>query len=183
MLGRVLSVAVMVLVFLMVAGAANIAEGQDFTHGTIAVAMGGGSVEDVAFEGGAFGDATFSFFVGYDKMGNLKGSFFVKRVFLASGVRAAISTEITDLRVQQGDCTWVTMSGIAKFKATWVPKPLPDHTFTLEAWDCDSLDDGVDMIWFEVRRPNGNTRPALSLEAPTALDGGNVMIPYPYDIP
>ncbi|MEJ2695982.1 MAG: hypothetical protein P8013_04975 [Candidatus Sulfobium sp.] len=183
MLGRIVSAAGIVFVFFMAAATADIAEGKDFTHGTVVVAMGGGSIEDVAFQTGQSGDATFSFFVGYDKMGNLKGSFFVKRVFLASGARAAISTEITDLAVQQGDCTWVTMSGVARFKATWVPKPVPDHTFTLEAWNCDSLDDGVDMIWFEVRRPNGSSRPALSLEAPTALNGGNVMIPYPYDLP
>lgn len=178
MLTRIVSVAGIVLVFFMVAGAVNIAEAGD--PGTVVVAMGGGSLQDVAFSGDdVYGDATFSFFVGYDKKGNLKGSFFVKRVSIAKGVRAAISTEITDLEVEQEGhgCPWMTMSGNAVFKAYWDPKGEPGYTFTLEAWDCDSRGKGADMILLTV-----DGRPALTLVDPTVLDGGNIMIPYPDDL-
>ena len=178
MRGTVLAIG-MVLMVLTLAGTAAVAEAGG--NGTTVVAVGGGSVEDAMFQTGVTGDATFSFFAAYDKHGELKGSFFTKRVFTGGGARAAMSTEITDLRVEQGECAWVMMEGVATFKATWVAKPIPDHTFTIEALDCDGQDN--DMVWFEVRRPNGNSRGAVSLDDFTEVEGGSIMILYPYNLP
>ncbi|MEJ2314765.1 MAG: hypothetical protein P8Y85_08370, partial [Nitrospirota bacterium] len=171
----------MVLMVFAITGTAAVSEAGD--GGTTVVAVGGGSVEDAWFQTGVMGDATFSFFAAYDKHGELKGSFFSKRVFPGGGARATMSTEITNLEVEQGECAWMMMEGVATFKATWVAKPIPDHTFTLEALDCDGQDDGADMVWFEVRRPNGNSRGAVSLDDFTEVDGGSIMILYPYNLP
>jgi hypothetical protein len=176
--GTILAVSMVLAVFIF-AGTAAVSEAGD--GGTTVVAVGGGSVEDAWFQTGVMGDATFSFFAAYDKHGELKGSFFSKRVFPGGGARATMSTEITNLEVEQGECAWMRMEGVAMFKATWVGKPLPDHTFTLEALDCDGQDN--DMVWFEVRRPNGNSRGAVSLADFTEVEGGSIMILYPYNLP
>lgn len=161
--------------------AATIAIADEDDKGMTVVAAGGGSAEDVLFQNGQVGDTTFSFFAGYDKNGDLKGSFFAKRVFQGEVTRTTISTEITDLEVGQDDCVWMRMEGIATFKARWISGRSPDNTFTLEAWDCDG--DGIDMIWFEVRNSvGGNVRTAVSLADFTEVDSGNILIlPYVFE--
>lgn len=186
MAGRIAGILGMLLVFFVVVGTANIAEGRDFDHGAVMVAVGGGYVEDALFQNEQYYDATFSFFAGLDKWGNVRGSLVFKRATDTGGTSVVISTEITDLQVVQDGCTMIHMEGIAKFKPVWNPtsgpgrRPLTDHTFTLEAWDCDG---GPDQIWFELRYPNGNPRSGMSFADYTPVDvaGGHVMIPYPDD--
>jgi hypothetical protein len=186
MAGKIAGVAGMLLVFFMVAGTANIAEGRDFDHGAVMVAVGGGYIEDALFENDNYYDATFSFFAGLDKWGNARGSLVFKRFTDAGKPNVVISTEITDLQVVQDDCTMIHMEGYAKLKPLWITdtgrRPLPNHTFTLDAYDCDG---SPDQIWFQLRYPNGNTRGGMSLDyyTPTDVAGGHVMIPYPDDLP
>lgn len=195
MAGRTASVAGMLLVFFVLVGTVNIAEGRDFEHGAVMVAVGGGYIEGARLQTAetTYGGATFSFFVGLDKLDSLKGSLVIKRV-TDGGARAVMSTEITNLQVGLDDgCTWMEMVGNAKFKPAWGTNrspnlgDRPNHTFTLDAWDCD---DGADWIWFEVRRSNGNSRGAMSLYKtddtppvlyPAPVAGGHIMIPYPVD--
>lgn len=186
LVGRIAGIACMSLAFFMATGAANIAAGRDFEHGAVMIAVGGGSIEEAYFQTGVYGDATFSFFVGLDNAGNLRGSLFFKRVF-DGGARAVISTEITDVQVVVDECTWIHVEGKAGFKISWGTNRNPfnenhaNHTFIFEAWDCDN---GPDQIWFELARPNnGTTRPGMSLEGPADVTGGHVMVPLPVDFP
>jgi hypothetical protein len=188
MASRIAGIAGASLVFLMAAGTPNITEGRDFEHGAVMVGVGGGYIEDALFQNGNEYDATFSFFAGLDKWGNVRGSLVFKRINKSGKPGVVISTEITDLQVTQDVCPWIHMEGIAKFKAYWNPqsvpgrRPLRDHTFTLDAFDCD---DGADQIWFELRYPGGGPRPGMSLwdYTPVDLASGHVMIPYPDDLP
>jgi len=181
------SIAGMSLVVLMAAGSTNIAEGQDIEHGAVMVGVGGGYIEHAHFQSDNYFDATFSFFAGLDKWGNVKGSLVFKRINDDGKPGVVISTEITELRVEQDVCPWIHMEGIAKLKAYWNPQsvpgrsPLRDHTFTLDAYDCD---DGADQIWFELRYPSGSPRPGMSLwnYTPVDLASGHVMITYPEDL-
>jgi hypothetical protein len=170
--------AVVAVMLFMVAVTVHIAAGNGPERGMVMVAAGGGAIDDAEFIGGV-GDATFSFFAGYDKKGNLKGSFYFKRLYPTVGVRAIKSTEITDIQTgTDGIGTWVMMTGFGDFMPTWTTEHVPEHPFTLIAWDLDSSGEGVDMIWVEIRRPypNGTVRPAVSLLEPTEITGGNVLI-------
>ncbi len=144
-------------------------------NGTTVVAVGGGSVEGLfnPYEP-ILAEATFSFFAGTHKNGDYKGNFVLKRVFTGDGVRGVKSTEITFVEVGEDDTgRWVIMEGIADLMATWTSNRPPGHLFRLQAWDGN---DGFDMIWFEVRRPDDSIRPALTLVGITELKGGNIMI-------
>jgi hypothetical protein len=166
----------------------------------VVLGMGGGSLKGAVFNNeptaenpnAHYGDATFSFFAGFDKRGNLKGSVFFKRLYPGrlyesgrSGTRAVVSTEITALDWGfDDDCPWVRMEGLATFHFTWGSKPVRDHNFAVEVWDCDAVGEGPDVIWFQLRRPDdpgppvvpGTERPAVTLKNDTELTGGNIMI-------
>jgi len=144
-------------------------------NATHVVAVGGGSVEGIFNpDNPIIADANFSFFAGYDKNGDPKGNFVLKRVFTGAGVRGVKSTDITYIEVGVDSIgRYVQMEGIADFEATWTNERPPGHLFFLQAWD---VDDGIDMIWFEVQRPNGSTRPAITLVEASELSGGNIMI-------
>lgn len=188
MMTRIAAIMTMVTMSFLVAGAAATAEAGN--PGMVVLATGGGSIEDAPFNrGGAEDDATFSFHVGYDKHGKLKGSLFYKRVYPGAGVRAVKSTEITYYDVGFDVCPWVEMRGRATVHATWVNKPILGEYFDVIAWDCDGVSDVPDMIWFGEYRsecadlenyPEAcNWRPALTLFdyfEPTGLAGGNIMI-------
>jgi len=177
MLRKLIVIVSFLAVSFLIVGSAAVAEAGD--PGMVMVAMGGGSLDDALFDSGNTSDATFSFFAGYDKNGKLKGSFFFKRVYPSQGVRAVVSTEITDIQVGFDGCPWVTMTGKMTLHATWVNKPIRDESFAVKAWDCNGLDDAPDMIWFGVYRDDylTNERPALTLAEPSALEGGNIRIP------
>jgi len=68
---------------------------------------------------------------------------------------------------------WVIIEGYAIWMPPWNNDKLPNHTFRLQAWD---VDDNIDMIWFEVRNPNGGTRVGATLVTETELKGGNIMV-------
>lgn len=144
-------------------------------NATHVVGVGGGSVEANFNPGNpTMAKANFSFFAGYDKNGDPNGNFVLHRVFTGDGVRGVKSTEITYVDVGEDiNGRYVIMEGIADFEATWTNARLPDHTFRLQAWDGD---DGIDMILFEVRRPDATLRPAVTLVEASALRGGNIMI-------
>lgn len=145
------------------------------TRGANVVAVGGGAVEAL-FNPNTPTTATanFSFFAGYDKNGEPKGNFVLKRVFPGDGVRGVKSTEITYVDVGEDSIgRYVIMEGIADFEATWTSNRPPGHLFTLQAWDSD---DGIDIIWFEVRRPDSTLRPAVTLVENSVLRNGNIMI-------
>jgi hypothetical protein len=142
------------------------------------VAVGGGSLEDAQLIS-VIDDETFSFFVGYDKKGNLKGNFYAKRVIADRGQVAVKSTEITDLQFgTENGSSWVMMTGLADFMPAWSIGHNPGHRFTLIAWDNDSAGNGPDTIWFQVQRPYPDpyVRPAISLLDYTEVDGGNILI-------
>jgi hypothetical protein len=144
-------------------------------RGMVVVAMGGGSLKDALFNNStsSTGDATFSFFAGYDKHGNFKGHVSFKRLYPGVGVKANVSTEITNLQGGIQGCPWVRMEGIATHHAPWADKPIRNEKFELEAWDCEGIDD---VIWFRAMTEGYSERPALTLYEPTDLTGGNVMI-------
>ena len=161
--------------FLALATTATIAVGNG--TGMTPLAMGGGSVEDAIFQGGAEEEVTFSFFAGYDRNGNYEGSFHFRRGYPDGGVSVVLSTEITNIVIDMDDgCQVMTMDGIAKLIPNWAPKPAPGQKFTLFVWDCDSYGGAPDMIWFEVKRPNDNLRPGLSLEERPFIVKGNILI-------
>ena len=153
----------------------NQVAGPESTRGTNVVAVGGGSVEALFNPNSPILDrANFSFFAGYDKNGDYKGNFVLKRVFPADGVRGVKSTEITYVEVGEDSIgRYVIMEGIADWAATWTSARPPGHLFSLQAWD---IDDGIDMIWFEVQRPDQSLRPAVTLVDNSELRGGNIMI-------
>lgn len=163
----------------LAAGAAATAVAGD--PGMVVLAMGGGSIRDALFNPYApiEADATFSLYAGYDKHGNFKGHFSFKRVYPGSGVRAVISSEITELEWGFDECPWVRMSGEMTLHATWVNKPIRPEYFTVQAWDCEGVVDLPDMIWFGTYRDEArtNVRPALTLVEPTEISGGSIMIP------
>jgi len=170
-----------VLAALSIFGAVVAATAEAGNPGMVVVATGGGSIGEALFAGGNTDDATFSLHVGYDKHGELKGHFFFKRVYPGEGVRAIVSTEITDLELAFDDdygCPWVRMEGRMTLHATWVNKPIRDEYFAVEAWDCEGIDGAPDMIWFGVYtdKIGGYDRPALTLSGPTDLANGNIMI-------
>jgi hypothetical protein len=146
--------------------------------GMVVLATGGGAVDEALFASGNTGDATFSLHVGYDKHGELKGHFFLKRVYPGAGVRAVVSTEITDYKLGFDVCPWVRMEGRVTHHANWAKKPIRGEYFAVEAWDCDGIDDLPDMIWFGVYRTEevNSKRSALTLSELTDLANGNIMI-------
>jgi hypothetical protein len=176
MMSRLAAMAGLVTVaFLIAWPSATVDAGEP---GMIAVAMGGGSLDDALFNSTTTptGDATFSVFIGYDKHGEFKGTFHFKRLYRGEGVRAIISTEITDFEEGFDTCPWARMAGTATLHATWVPKPIRGEKFEVEVWDCDGLE-VPDMIWWQVRRgTNDSERPALTLYEATELTGGNIMV-------
>ena len=181
MLGRTIVVVTIAAVFFTLAGVPNTAEGGNSTRGMVVVGLGGGFLDEAMFINN-IGEATFSFFGGYDKKGNFKGSFFAKRLIADAGIVSVKSTEITDVQVEiygSGEDTYacMTMTGIADFMPTWSNQHFPRHTFTLYACDYDSFGDGIDTIWFEVLRSDGYVRPAISLSEYCELKGGNILIP------
>lgn len=160
--------------FLLIAGA--VVAG----NGAVPVGAGGGSIRGAFFNSGTEGDATFSFFAGYDKHGESTGSFMMKRVYPGKGVRLVVSTEVTDVEVGSDDvCPYVKMAGRTALHAGWVDYPQERREyFFLQAWDCDGIEGFEDMVWFGVYRnlgdpakdPDGdpnsywpNDRPALTL--------------------
>ena len=174
MLSRAVTLVSLVVMFFLVAGAPMRAEAGN--RGMVVVAMGGGSIEDALFDSNQTGDATFSFFTGYDKRGKLKGSFFFKRVYPGEGVRAVVSTEITYLDWGADECPWVYIEGLMTLHAYWANKPIRGENFAVKAWDCDGIDAVSDMIWFGVYRQDYSERPALTLFEATDLASGNIMI-------
>jgi len=99
-----------------VAGTGNIAAASD--TGMIPVDMGGGSVVDATFQGGAAEKVTFSFFAALDKDGNPDGSFHVRRGFPDGKVSIDLSTGITSIEPvivdEENGCAVMSMTGIAK---------------------------------------------------------------------
>ncbi|MEJ2314767.1 MAG: hypothetical protein P8Y85_08380 [Nitrospirota bacterium] len=173
--GTILAVSMVLAVFTLT-GTAAVAEAGD--KGMTMVAVGGGSLDEAMFINNS-GDATFSFFCGYDKRGNLKGNFFAKRLIPDAGFVSVKSTEITDIQVGTDAIgPWVMVTGLADFMPTWSNQHHPSHRFTLIAWDIDGYDEGVDMIWFQVQRPypDDYVRPAISLLEEWEVAGGNIMI-------
>jgi len=166
------------MVSLLLVGAAVPAIAGD--PGMVVLATGGGSIDDALFNPyvPTEADATFSLHAGYDKNGELKGHFSFKRVYPGVGVRAVISSEITELEWGFDECPWVEMSGVMTLHATWVNKPIRPEYFTVRAWDCEGVDDSRDFIWFATYRDQARTdmRPALTLFEPAELSGGNIMI-------
>jgi len=148
--------------------------------GMVVLAMGGGSIEGALFNPNAplEADATFSLVAGYDNNGRLKGHFAFKRVYPGQGVRAVISSEITELAWGFDECPWLDMSGVMTLHATWVNKPIRPQYFTVRAWDCEGVGDALDMIWFATYRDEAHTnvRPALTLAEPADVSRGNIMI-------
>ena len=161
------------LAFLLTAATATAEAGDP---GMVVVANGGGSIQDALFNTDATSDATFSLSAGYDKHGKLKGHFFFKRVYPGSGVRAVVSTEITDIEINSIGCPWVRMTGMMTHHANWAKKPIRNEKFEVEAWDCDEADGAPDLIWFRITRANDRERPALTLKEPTELAHGNISI-------
>jgi hypothetical protein len=182
MLNRLTHMASRAAAFTLLLFAAVPAQAGD--PGMVMVAVGGGSVEGaitttnspVAF------DATFSFHVGYDKHGEFKGSFHFKRVFPGSGVRAVMSTEITDFQSafdEVAQCPWVRMSGTMTLHKTWGDrKPNRGEYFAVEAWDCEGVEGMSDMIWIGTYTDEALTidRGALTFQYPVDLAAGNIMI-------
>ena len=174
----------MAVLFLAVAGTDNVAAASD--RGMIPVAMGGGSVVEATFQGGAEEEVTFSFFAGYEKDGNPAGSFHFRRAYPDGKVSVVLSTEITGIEPvivdEENGCSVMSMTGIAKLIPGWktdTPRnPRQGQQFTLVVEDCDGYSDDTvtDMIWFEVRYPNGNVRPGLSLEEHLFAVNGNIQI-------
>lgn len=167
-----------VVVTLLAAGVAASAGAGD--SGMVVLAMGGGAIRDALFNPNSpiEDDATFSLHAGYDRNGEFKGHFSFKRVFPGQGVRAVISSEITELDWGFDECPWILMSGVMTLHATWVNHPIRPEYFTVQAWDCDGVDDAPDMIWFATYRDEARTnmRPALTLVEPAELTGGSIMI-------
>lgn len=153
----------------------NEVAGPQAMHVQNVVAVGGGSVEALFNPNSPIlAKANFSFFASYDKNGEPKGNFVLKRVFTGDGVRGVKSTEIMYVDVGEDSIgRYVIMEGIADWEATWTNARPPDHTFRLQAWD---IEDGIDMIWFEVRRPNESLRPAATLVDNSELRNGNIMV-------
>ena len=172
----------MALLLLAVAGTGNVIAGNGM--GMTPVAMGGGSIEDSKFQSGAEEAVTFSFFAGYDKDGNPAGSFHFRRGNTNGKVDVVLSTEITDIEADLDDngCAAVEMTGIAKLIPRWktdTPRnPRQQQLFTLVVEDCSnySNETDTDMIWFEVKYPNGNVRRGLSLEEHLFAIKGNILI-------
>jgi hypothetical protein len=171
-------IAVLALTF---AATANIAAGSD--TGMDVVAMGGGAIDSVTFQSGMIEDVTFTFFAGYDKDRKPEGSFHFKRGYTGESttgkISAVLSTEISSIETEFDDekgCPSLTMTGIAKLIAHWRNKPALGEKFTLKVWDCDGYSDATDMIWFEIRRPNDNVRPGLTLLEPAMVLKGNILI-------
>ncbi|MGD2128168.1 MAG: hypothetical protein PVJ33_16415 [Lysobacterales bacterium] len=162
----------------LAAGAATTAVAGD--PGMVVLAMGGGSIDDALFNPNSpiAAEATFSLHAGYDKHGEFKGHFSFKRVYPGHGVRAVISSEITEMDWGFDECSWVRMSGEMTLHATWVNQPIRPEYFTVEAWDCDGVPGASDMIWFGTYRDEARTnmRPALTLVESAELSGGNIMI-------
>ncbi|MEK6196440.1 MAG: hypothetical protein N2F24_19690 [Deltaproteobacteria bacterium] len=171
-----LTLAILAALSIFVAVVAATAEAGN--RGMVVVATGGGSIDEALFASGNAGDATFSLHVGYDKHGELKGHFFLKRVYPGAGVRAVVSTEITHFELGFDVCPWVRMEGRMTLHATWVNKPIRGEYFAVEAWDCEGIDDVPDMIWFGIYRTEevDSARSALTLSDPTELANGNIMI-------
>jgi len=148
--------------------------------GMVVLVSGGGAIRDALFNPNTpiESDATFSLHAGYDKDGKLKGHFTFKRVFPGQGVRAVISSEVTELDWGFDECPWVAMSGVITLHATWVSAPIRPEYFTLQAWDCDGVDDAPDRIWFATYRDEAltNMRPALTLAEPAEISGGGITI-------
>ncbi len=148
--------------------------------GTVVLVFGGGVIRDALFNPYTpiEDDATFSLHAGYDKNGDLKGHFSFKRVFPGQGVRAVISSEITELDWGFDECPWVAVSGVMTLHATWTNKPIRPEYFTVQAWDCEGVDDAPDLIWFATYRDEARTnmRPALTLAEPAELSGGSIVI-------
>lgn len=152
--------------------------------GMVVVAMGGGSVEGAisTTENPVAFDATFSFHFGYNKYGEFKGSFHFKRVFIGSGVRAVMSTEVTDYERAFDDvagCDWVRLSGTMTLHKTWGDrKPNRGEYFAVEAWDCEGAEGMPDMIWIGTYMDEEllNDRGALTFQDPVDLAAGNIMI-------
>lgn len=157
--------------------------------GAVPVGAGGGSLKGALFNSGE-GDATFSFFAGYDKYNEPKGSFMVKRVYPGQGVRAVFSTEVSDVESGFDVCPYVIMSGRTALHAWWVEYPQERREyFVLQAWDCDGIDNLADQVWFGVFRTLDeiDDRPSLTLYSPhpyldayepVELTHGNINIPY-----
>ena len=163
---------------LLFAGLPDTAESKK--NGAVPLGAGGGALRGALFNAGE-GDATFSFYAGYDKYGEPRGHFVLKRVTPGKGVRRVVSKEITDVELGFDDCPYVMMSGRTVLHAWWVEHPQTHREyFFLQAWDCDGIDGFDDMIWFGVYRALEplNVRPGLTLEAPVELTHGNINIPY-----
>jgi len=185
MLSRVAVKLYLVAMSFLVAGAAATVQAGD--PGMVVLGMGGGSLKDAVFKSSANGDASFSFFAGIDKRGNLKGSVFFKRLYPGrlyesgqSGTRAVVSTEITLVDFGEAPCPWVSMEGLATLHHTWGPKPARGEIFHITVWDCDATGGGPDKIlyehWSQEPLNDDNDRPAITLFEPTELTGGNINI-------
>lgn len=176
----------MVLAFLTV-GLPMTAEAKE--NGAVPVGAGGGAIRGALFNSGE-GDATFSFFAGYDRHGEPTGSFMIKRKYPGQGVRAVISTAVTDVELGFDDCPYVAMSGRTALHAWWVDYPQERREyFFLQAWDCDGIDHLADKVWFGVYRQLDplDDRPQFTLDSvspypgdyvPAELTHGNINIPY-----
>lgn len=158
-------------------------------RGAVPLGAGGGAVRDALFNSGE-GDATFSFYAGYDRNGEPTGSFMLKRVYPGKGVRAVVSKEITHVETGFDVCPYVKMAGRTALHAWWVVYPQERREyFFLQAWDCEGINDLADKVWFGVYRELDplDDRPQLTLESTSPDEGnyesveltrGNINIPF-----
>ena len=158
----------------------NQVAGPEAMHVQNVVAVGGGSVEAFFNPNSPILDkATFSFFAGWDKYDQEVGNFVFTREFPGIGVMRVKSTGIDNIWVgEDGKVPWVIVEGYAIFMGPWNNDKILNHTFRLQAWD---VDDGIDIIWFEVQKPDGGTRLGATLVTDTELKGGNIMVRLPLE--